>query len=63
MEATSRPRKRKNKKPITGIVYPIDDMELYKRSLGTTMLSILEKRLGPELLDLAMEELRKKLGR
>lgn len=60
---TNRPRKRKNKKPITVIMHPIDDMELYKKSLGTAMLDILEKQIGPELLALSMEEIKKRLGR
>lgn len=50
----------KNKKIITVIMQPIDDEELYIRSLGTTMLDIMEKQLGQDGLELLMEELRKK---
>ena len=46
---------------ITGIVYPIEDMELYKRSLGMVMLDIMEKQLGPELFQLSMDELQKEI--
>ncbi|WP_455793570.1 hypothetical protein [Clostridium butyricum] len=56
----ARPRKKTN---ITGIVYPIEDMELYKKSLGTVMLDIMEKQLGPKLLALSMEELQKQLNK
>lgn len=59
----NRPRRRNNKEPITVIMHPIDDMELYKKSLGTVMLDILEKQIGPELLALSMEELKSRLGR
>ncbi|CAI3536099.1 hypothetical protein CNEO3_120056 [Clostridium neonatale] len=31
-----------------------------KKSLGTIMLDILEKQIGPELLALSMEEIKKK---
>lgn len=54
----ARSRKKTN---ITGIVYPIEDVELYKRSLGTVIIDILEKQLGSELLELSMQELKKKL--
>ncbi|NFA44572.1 hypothetical protein EXM65_18960 [Clostridium botulinum] len=61
--AVNRPRRRKNQKPITVIMHPIDDMELYKKSLGTKMLDILEKQIGPELVALSMEELKHRLGK
>ena len=51
----------KNKKIITVIMHPIDDEELYFRSLGTTMLDIMEKQLGHDCLALLMEDLRKQL--
>ena len=51
----------KNKKIITVIMHPIDDEELYFRSLGTTMLDIMDKQLGQDGLALVMEELRKQL--
>lgn len=51
----------KNKKVITVIMHPIDDEELYFKSLGTTMLDIMDKRLGTDRLALVMEELRKQL--
>ena len=53
-----RPKKKNN---ITGIVYPIEDMELYKKSLGTVMLDILEKQLGTEQFELYMEQLVKEV--
>lgn len=51
----------RNKKIITVIMHPIDDEELYVRSLGTTMLDIMEKQFGQERLVLLMEELQKQL--
>ncbi|MDU1602543.1 hypothetical protein ACQR2L_10920 [Clostridium butyricum] len=51
----------KRKSNITGIVYPIEDLDLYKRSLGTVMIDILEKQLGAELLEKSMKELEKKV--
>lgn len=51
----------RNKKIINVIMYPIDDEELYIRSLGTTMLDIMEKQLGQDGLALVMEELKKEL--
>lgn len=51
----------KNKNIITVIMHPIDDEELYFKSLGTTMLDIMEKQLGQDGLALVMKELRKKL--
>lgn len=54
-----RPKSRKNK--IKVIMYPIDDMELYKRSLGTVMLDIIEKQYGTEMLDLSMQWLKEKI--
>lgn len=56
-----RPKRRKCN--IKVIMHPIDDMELYKKSLGTVMLDILEKQLGPELLDESMQYLPEKLKR
>lgn len=56
----ARPKKRK-KSHITVHMYPIDDMEMYKKSLGTVMIDILEKQLGSEVLRLYMEDLQKKL--
>lgn len=53
--------RRKNKKEITVIMHPVDDEELYFRSLGTAMLDIMEKQLGQDGLALVMEELRKQL--
>lgn len=55
---SGRPKRKSN---ITGIVYPIEDLELYKRSLGTVMIDILEKQLGAELLEESMKELEKKI--
>ncbi|WP_455793828.1 hypothetical protein [Clostridium butyricum] len=52
---------KRNKTHITGIVYPIEDLELYKRSLGTVMIDILEKQLGAELLEKSMKKLEKKV--
>ena len=54
-----RPKSIKNK--IKVIMYPIDDMELYKRSLGTVMLDIIEKRYGSEMLELSMQEIKKRI--
>lgn len=51
----------KSKNIITVIMHPVDDEELYFKSLGTTMLDIMEKQLGQDGLALLMEELRKKL--
>lgn len=51
----------KNRKIINVIMHPIDDEELYFRSLGATMLDIMEKQLGQDGLALLMEELRKQL--
>lgn len=51
----------KRKSNITGIVYPIEDLDLYKRSLGTVMIDILEKQLEAELLEKSMKELEKKV--
>lgn len=51
----------RNKKIINVIMHPIDDEELYSKSLGTTMLDIMEKQLGQDGLALVMEELRKQL--
>ena len=53
----------RNKKIINVIMYPIDDEELYIRSLGTTMLDIMEKQLGQDGLALVMEELQKQLNK
>lgn len=49
------------KREITGKIYPISNIEEYKRSLGTVMLDILEKQLGEKGLALAMELLKKEL--
>lgn len=54
-----RPKSRKNK--IEVIMHPIDDMELYKRSLGTVMLDIIEKQYGSEMLELSMQEIKKRI--
>ncbi len=54
-------KRKRNKTHITGIVYPIENLELYKRSLGTVMIDILEKQLGAELLEESMKELEKKV--
>ena len=54
-----RPKSRKNK--IKVITKPIDDMELYKRSLGTVMLDIIEKQYGSEMLELSMQEIKKRI--
>ena len=49
------------KREITGKLYPIINIEEYKRSLGTVMLDILERQLGKKGLALAMEMLKKEL--
>lgn len=56
------PRRPKKRTHITGIVYPIEDMELYKRNLGLVMLDIMEKQLGTELFELSMKELERKVN-
>lgn len=53
----------KNKRIITVIMHPIDDEKLYFRSLGTTMLDIMDKQLGQDGLALVMEELQKQLNK
>lgn len=55
----NRPKKKKSN--ITVIMHPIDDMELYKKSLGTTMLDILEKKYGSELIAASMEYIQNNL--
>lgn len=58
----NRSRKR-NKEPINVIMLPIEDREAYVKSLGTTMIDILEKQLGEKRLAVVMEQLKKELGR
>lgn len=53
----------RNKKIINVIMHPIDDEELYFKSLGTTMLDIMDKQLGQDGLALVMEELQKQLNK
>ncbi len=54
----NRPAKRRKNSQIKGIIYPIDDIEEYKKSLGLTMLDILEKKLGSKVLAASMEKLK-----
>lgn len=52
----SRPAKRNNQ--IKGKIYPIDNMDEYKKSLGLTMIDILEKQLGSKVLAASMDKLK-----
>ena len=49
----NRPKKKSSN--ITVVMHPIDDMDLYVKSLGTVMLDILEKKYGSELIAASME--------
>lgn len=51
-----RPKRRKTQ--IKVHMYPIDDMDLYKKSLGTTMLDILEKKYGSKLIAASIEKIK-----
>lgn len=59
---TNRPRRRK-KEPIKVIMLPIEDREMYIRSLGAAMIDISEKQFGERVVALAMEQIKKDLGR
>lgn len=56
----NRPKKKKSN--ITVFMHPIDDMDLYIKSLGTTMLDILEKKYGSELIAASMEYIQNKIA-
>ncbi len=43
-------------------MHPIDDIDVYNESLTTVMFDIIEKQFGPEILELSMEELEKRLN-
>ena len=58
----NRPKKRK-KEPINVIILPIDDREAYVKSLGTAMIEISEKQFGEQVVALAMEQIKRELGR
>lgn len=56
----NRPKRKKSN--ITVVMHPIDDMDLYIKSLGTVMLDILEKKYGSKLIAASMEQIQKNIS-
>ena len=56
----NRPKKKSSN--ITVVMHPIDDVDLYVKSLGTVMLDILEKKYGSELIAASMEYIQNKIA-
>ena len=51
--------RRKKKSNIICVMRPIENIEVYKKSLATVMLDILEKQLGTDLFIRCMDEISK----
>ena len=51
--------RRKKKSNIICDMRPIENIEVYKKSLATVMLDILEKQLGTDLFIRCMDEISK----
>lgn len=49
------------KTKIIGSIYPIDDLELYKKSLGMTMLDIIKKQSGEKVLEQSIKAIKEQL--